>query len=74
MRYPTRKDLDNVADVLSELTRRGVDPETVGRLQAVITAFEKAGQWDTLVVTAWFAGTYRLLFFVGHTLHKIDEI
>ena len=38
-----------MADVLSELTRRGVDSETLGRLQAVVTAFEQAGQWATLM-------------------------
>jgi len=45
MRYPTRKDLNNMADVLREMNRRGVDGVTFARLQAVVAAYEHAGQW-----------------------------
>jgi len=43
MRYPSSKDIDNMVQVLSEMKRRGVDSETVSRLQSVVTGFANAG-------------------------------
>ena len=34
-----------MADVLREMKRRGVDGVTFARLQAVVAAYEHAGQW-----------------------------
>jgi len=44
MRYPSSKDLDNVALVLSEMSRHhAVDTESVARLQSVVAQFRNAG-------------------------------
>jgi len=43
MRYPSDKDLGNMADVLSEMKRHGVHDDVLARLQSVVTAFNNAG-------------------------------
>jgi len=44
MRYPSDGDIDDVGDVLREMRKSGVDSETVGRLQSVVTEFVNAGR------------------------------
>ena len=43
MRYPSDKDLNRMAEVLSEMERHGVENETLSRLQSVVTNFVDAG-------------------------------
>jgi len=50
MRYPSDKDLNRMVKVISEMKSRGVDAETLGHLQSVVTEFADAGWFSLLSI------------------------